>query len=183
MAMENSRDRDNPKLSTKDSDGHFLKETPLEFKFVEIDQSSIPTDWEPGANSVLLTRCRRCGRFTEDMTVDIYGGPMPDHMLSEDDRNPLCQHCMKEDLGRALEDDTLATLERKLGLAERHRDALRAFIEMIFTDPEKILKLERLSNRVSGLEKDLSIWKWVAGISAGVALSALGLAVTALLGS
>jgi hypothetical protein len=44
-------------------------------------------------------------------------------------------------------------------------------------------KLEQLSTRVSGLERDLSIWKWVAGISAGVALSALGLAVTALLGS
>ena len=108
---------------------------------------------------------------------------MPDHMLSEEDRNPRCQHCMKEDFGRALEEDIVATFERELGLAERHRDALRALIEAIFTDPEKILKLEQLSTRVSCLERDLSIWKWVAGISAGVALSALGLAVTALLGS
>ena len=53
----------------------------------------------------------------------------------------------------------------------------------LFTDLEKILKLEQLSTRVSGLEKDLTIWKWVAGITVGVALSALGLAVTALLGS
>lgn len=170
-------------MSRKDSDGNFLKETPPEFEYIEIRKSSIPAEWDPGANSVLLTRCRRCGRFTEDRTVDIYGRPKPDYMLSEDARNPLCRHCVKEDLGRALEEEIVTTLERKLGLAERHRDALRAFIETIFTDPKKILKLEQLSNRVSGLEKDLSIWKWVAGITAGVALSALGLAVTALLGS
>jgi len=70
-------------------------------------------------------------------------------------------------------------LERKLGLSEKDRNALKTFIETIFTDPEKILKLERLNSRVENLERDLGFWKWVAGISAGVALSALGLAVTA----
>ena len=181
--MENSRNRDDPRLSRKDSDGNFLRGTPSGFEYVEIDKSSIPVDWYPGGNSILLTRCRRCERFTEDRTVDIYNRPMPDHMLDEDDRNPLCNHCLEEDFNHVLEEEIVATLESKLGLAERHRDALRAFIETIFTDPEKILKPERLSNRVEGLEKDLSIWKWVAGISAGVALSALGLAVTALLSS
>jgi hypothetical protein len=160
----------------------FLRRDPVKFEYVEVDASLIPQEWGPGANSILIVPCVRCGRLTEDRTVDSYGDPMPDHMLDESDRNPLCEHCQREDFDHALEEDLLDFLESRLGLAEKHRDALKAIIETIFTDPDKILKLERLSDRVVGLERELGIWKWVAGISAGVALSALGLAVKALLG-
>ena len=86
-----------------------MKGIPSEFEYVEVDRSSTPEDWEPGANSVLLARCRRCGRFTEDITVHIYGGPMPDRMPSEENRNIRFQHCIKEDFGRALEENIVAT--------------------------------------------------------------------------
>jgi hypothetical protein len=47
----------------------------------------------------------------------------------------------------------LLVLEEKLGLAELHRDALKSFIETIFTDPQKILQVKDLDNRVRKLEK------------------------------
>ena len=169
--------------ASKGTGGDSLKRDPVEFEYIEVDDSLIPEEWDPGANSTLIVPCVRCGRLTEDRAVGIYGDPMPDHMLDESDRNPLCEHCQEEKFGHALEEDLLDFLESRLGLAEKHRDALKAFIETIFTDPAKIMKLERLNDRVAGLERELGIWKWVAGISAGVALSALALAVSALLGS
>jgi hypothetical protein len=47
----------------------------------------------------------------------------------------------------------LLVLESKLGLAEWDRDALRSFIETVFTDLKKILQVQDLDNRMRELEK------------------------------
>jgi type IV secretory pathway component VirB8 len=62
----------------------------------------------------------------------------------------------------------LLVLEDKLGLAELHRDALDSFIETIFTDPQKILQVQDLDNRVRNLEKQTNRL-WIAvGIAGGL---------------
>ena len=66
-------------------------------------------------------------------------------------------------------------------MAEKHRDALKLFIETIFTDPQKILQMQDLNNRVSDLEKQTGRL-WVAlGIAAGlVAISIAAVVAIAL---
>lgn len=88
-----------------------------------------------------------------------------------------CEQCRDESFAEALEADILDTLERKLGLTEKDRDALREFIQTVFTDPKKILKVQELDNRVAGLEKQISnLWTAVAVsvalVSAAVAIAA-----------
>ena len=62
----------------------------------------------------------------------------------------------------------LLVFEDKLGLAELHRDALESFIETIFTDPQKILQVQDLDNRVRSLEKQTNRL-WIAvGIAGGL---------------
>jgi hypothetical protein len=56
----------------------------------------------------------------------------------------------------------LLVLEDKLGLAELQRDALKSFIETVFTDPQKILQVQDLDNRVRSLEKQTNRL-WIAG--------------------
>jgi hypothetical protein len=68
----------------------------------------------------------------------------------------------------------LLVLEDKLGLAKLHRDALKSFIETIFTDPQKILQVQDLDNRVLSLEKQANrLW-----IAVGIARGLLALLIT-----
>ena len=99
----------------------------------------------------------------------------------EDELKVVCDDCQSAALSETLQEEMLLVLEDKLGLAERHRDALRSFIETIFTDPQKILQMEDLNNRVSDLEKQTGRL-WVAlGIAAGlVAISIAGVVAIAL---
>jgi hypothetical protein len=90
-------------------------------------------------------------RYTEDPNKDAYGISIHDY--PEDDREIVCDDCRSAALSEALEEEMLRVLESKLGLAERDRDALRSFIETIFTDPKKILQVKDLDNRVRELEK------------------------------
>jgi hypothetical protein len=75
------------------------------------------------------------------------------HEDPEDDLEVVCKDCRSAVLSEALEGEMLRVLESKLGLAERDRDALKALIETIFTDPKKILQVKDLDNRVRELEK------------------------------
>lgn len=106
-----------------------------------------------GSTPVAL--CARCtDRFAEDPTRDIDGNRKEDFWFeSEEDKVPICFRCEEELERRDTETKVLELLESKLGLAEKHRDALRSFIETIFTDPAKILRVEDLDNRVRNLEK------------------------------
>jgi hypothetical protein len=90
---------------------------------------------------------------------------MPEHLFdSEEKKEAVCRDCLGEQLGEALEEDLLNLLEDRLGLAERHRDALKSFIETIFTDPQKILQLQDLDNRVRSLQTQVNVlWAAVGG--------------------
>jgi hypothetical protein len=92
-----------------------------------------------------IALCVRCEqRYTDDPNKDAYGIPIHDD--PEDDLEIVCRECQSAALSAALEGEML-------GLAERDRDALRSFIETVFTDPKKILQVQDLDNRVRELEK------------------------------
>jgi hypothetical protein len=142
------------------------------FEYVEPEVPNMPPgeawDWGFGMGDDGVTRtsrtplvpCVRCGRLTEDPTRGTFGIPLPDYEFdSEDDKEPLCFDCREEEERKDTETRVLELLERKLGLRERDRDALRSFIETIFTDPKKILKVQELDNRVAGLEgQTTALW-------------------------
>lgn len=126
--------------------------------------------------------CAKCGRFTNDPTRSAFGQSIEAALFEyEHSHLPTCPSCIEKALNESFEASTLAMLERRFGIAEKDRDALKAFMETIFTDPGKILKLEQLHGRVGSLERDTTFWKGVAIFAAGVAMCALGLAVTALI--
>ena len=154
------------------------------FEYVAVDPrvlAVLRANWDDAwGTQTPIALCVRCGRrYTEDPNRDPYGEPM--HQYPEDDREPRCDDCAQEAFAEAFEKDLFDFFEDKLGLAEKHRDALKLFIETIFTDPQKILQMQDLNNRVSDLEKQTGRL-WVAlGIAAGlVAISIAAVVAIAL---
>jgi hypothetical protein len=125
--------------------------------------------------------CVRCGRYTEDPNRDCWG--FPRHEDPEDDIEVVCDDCQSAALSEALEEEMSLVLEDKLGLAELHRDTLKSFIETIFTDPQKILQVQHLDNRVRCLEKQTNRL-WIAvGIEGGLLAALITSVVTMALAS
>ena len=113
-----------------------------------------------------VTPCVRCGRYTEDPNRDGWGIPM--HEDPEVNLEVVCDDCLSAALSEALEQEMLLVLDDKFGLAELQRDALKSFIETVFTDPQKILRVQDLDNRVRSLEKQTNRL-WIAvGIAGGL---------------
>jgi hypothetical protein len=155
-----------------------------ELKYVAVEPRSLArmrTNWDDWwEDQILIALCVRCGRrYTENPNRDAAGEPM--HQDPEDDHEAVCKACLRKGSGEALEADFLFLMESKLGLEERHREALRSFIETVFTDPQKILQIKDLDKRVRELEKQNGRL-WVAlGITAGlVAISIAAVVAIAL---
>ncbi len=128
-----------------------------ELRYVEVEDQRRLADMRAQSSNrwgeqIPIALCVRCEqRYTDDPNKDAYGIPIHDD--PEDDLEIVCRECQSAALSAALEGEMLRVLESKLGLAERDRDALRSFIETVFTDPKKILQVQDLDNRVRELEK------------------------------
>jgi hypothetical protein len=114
-----------------------------------------------------IASCVRCGRYTDDPNRDIAGKPMNEN--PEDDREAVCMTCLREGVSAALREEVVEIIDETLGLGEVDRKAIRAFIETIFTDPQKILQVQDLHNRVRELEKQTN-YLWMAFMGAILAL-------------
>lgn len=147
----------------------------VEFEYIEIDDDRPPELYFNYLTPIIL--CKRCEeRYTEDHERGGTGRPVIRSPWEEEEENPyfsFCEQCIGESFGEAFEHDVLSTIEKKLGLTEKDRDALKGFIQTIFTDPKKILKVQELDNRVAGLEKQVSSL-WTA-LAVSVALIAIGI--------
>jgi hypothetical protein len=154
-----------------------------ELRYVEVeDQARLASMRVQSSNwwgvQIPIALCVRCEmRYTEDPNKDAYGIPIHDY--PEDDLEVVCRDCQSAALSETLEEEMLRVLESKLGLAERDRDALRSFIETVFTDPKKILQVKDLDNRVRELEKHNGRLWAALGIEGGL-LAALLAAVVAI---
>jgi hypothetical protein len=138
-----------------------------ELRYVEVDparldrlRSNLNNWW---GDQIPIALCVRCGlRYTEDSNRDPAGEPI--HEDPEDDLDVVCDECRSAALSEALQGEMLLVLEEKLGLAERHREARKSFIETIFTDPKKILQVQDLDNRVRSLQTQVNVlWAVVGG--------------------
>ena len=136
-------------------------------EYVEVDtmrvsrmRSNLNNWWGDQIPIAICVRCKR--RYTEDPNRDSVGEPM--HEDPEDDLEVVCRDCRSAALSEALQGEMLLVLEDKLGLAEQHRDALKSFIETIFTDPKKILQVQDLDNRVRSLQTQVNVmWAAIGG--------------------
>jgi len=109
--------------------------------------------------------CVRCGAFAEDPLRKLdHEWYISAHMFSEEDKHAICFGCQEKEEREQQETEILELLESKLGLAEKHRDALRSFIETVFTDPQKILKVQDLDNRVRSLETQNNVMWGIVGV-------------------
>lgn len=148
-----------------------------------LERGIIPDHW---GGKTFIALCRKCEeRHAEDPAVDALGHPMPNHLFtSEEDKRPVCWDCREAAFGEAFEHDIIAVLEEKLGLAEKHREALRSFIETIFTDPKKIVQLADLDNRVKGLERQNTImWAVIGGLVIALLAVVVALVVALVVGA
>lgn len=154
------------------------EDIPRTIKYIDIDLWGVRKsfNFEGGWGEFYpVARCVHCGRYTEDPAKDAEGNPLPDYLFdSEEAKRPECTECLSEKLGEAMRKDILQILEETLGLGETDRTAIRAFIDTIFTDPKKILKVQELENRVSSLERQTTAL-WVA---LGVAVALLTILAT-----
>jgi hypothetical protein len=146
---------------------------------IEVDPSRMArmrSDLNWWGNQTPITICVRCGqRYTEDLNRDAAGEPM--HESPEDDLEAVCRVCRVESFAGALRADMVHIIDETLGLGETDRRAIKAFIETVFTDPEKILQVQDLDNRVRYLEKQYNtMWTVIVG-----AIIALLIAVVTLI--
>jgi len=144
-----------------------------ELRYVEVeDQARLASMRAQSSNSwgiqIPIALCVRCEmRYTEDPNKDAYGIPIHDY--PEDDLEVVCGECRRAAFGVALREDVVEIIDETLGLGEVDRKAIRAFIETIFTDPQKILQAQDLHNRVRELEKQTN-YLWMAFMGAILAL-------------
>ncbi len=133
------------------------------FEYIPVNKQGLSKSmWDHWGELIPIALCSDCRRrMARDPTRNLDGTPLPeDAFLFEEEKQPVCDPCIHA----AEEADVLDLLERKLGLGERDRDALRSFIETIFTDPQKILQVRDLDNRVRNLEKQANVLWIVLGV-------------------
>lgn len=145
----------------------------VEFEYLKIDLWAVSQSSGRGNEFGVVTSlvpCADCGGPAEDGTKNLQGETMPSVKNSVElfGDEPFCDQCIMEDQAQELEGDVLALLETKPGLGEEDRLALKSVVQTIFTDPAKILRVERTENRVSALEGQIKTFWVVLGIAAGL---------------
>jgi hypothetical protein len=107
-------------------------------------------------------RCVRCGRYTEDFNRDGFGDPV--HRDPADDRENVCSDCA----GTAFIEGLKATIDEQIDFSDEDRAALKKVVELVVHEPDKVLELKDLGNKVRGLEKQNNFFRWVLGIEGGL---------------
>jgi hypothetical protein len=108
------------------------------------------------ADQTPIAPCVRCGNIADDPTRDAFEFPLADHdFASEEEKHPVCFSCREEEARQVAEAEILALLDKRLGLNEESRSALETLLDIAVHNPDKVLRLERLHDRVDGLERRL----------------------------
>lgn len=108
-----------------------------------------------------LVVCSQCEHhYARDSERDLFGyyaPPPKDYSLvgdEDEDKGPLCKHCLEQNLTDALDEQTLDLLERKLGLNEGNYAALNSVLRLV-EDPDKLVQIVQVHSRVDELERRL----------------------------
>lgn len=108
-------------------------------------------------------QCAGCGHQVEHVSERDFDYKEASEELGFEDLH--CSGCL---LTESLRQDTLRTLEDRAGLTDQHRQALRSLVEFAVENPEKVFNVERLHQRVGGLEKQVNFLKWGIGIALAI---------------
>jgi hypothetical protein len=103
-----------------------------------------------------IVPCSKCGvRYARDLTRDGSGRRLPEEELQEMDLPPaLCESCRQERFYEAFDSDTLATIERELGLTAEDKETLKALVTIV-GNQDRALMVARAMDRVDALERRL----------------------------
>jgi hypothetical protein len=142
-----------------------------ELRYVEVDprqlgrlRSNLNNWWGDQTPIALCVRCEL--RYTEDPNRDAWGLPM--HEDPEDDLEVVCSDCHEEAFTDILKRGMEEILDERLDFDEEDRAALKKVVELVVTEPEKVLELKDLGNKVRDLEKQNGRL-WIAlGIEGGL---------------
>ena len=123
-----------------------------------------------------IALCARCGRrYAEDLNKDAFGEPMPQED-PEDEYEDVCCECLERDFTESLKE----IIDERVDLSDWDRASLKRVVELVVHEPEKVLALKDLGDKVRDLEKQTErLWKVYVGaiIALLVALVALVISV------
>ncbi len=121
-------------------------------------------DWWGDQTSI--ASCVRCGRYMEDPNRDSAGDPM--HQDPEDDREAVCLDCLEKALIDGFKRDMEGVIDERLDLSDKDRTTLKKVVELVVTEPDKVLELKDLGNQVRELEKQNGRLWLALGIEGGL---------------
>jgi hypothetical protein len=123
-----------------------------------------------------IALCVRCGRrYAEDLNKDAFGEPMPQED-PEDVYEDVCCDCLEREFTETLKE----IIDERVDLSDRDRASLKQVVELVVHEPDKVLELKDLGNKVRDLEKQTDrLWTVYVGaiIALLVALVALVISV------
>jgi hypothetical protein len=109
-----------------------------------------------------IASCVRCGRYMADPNRDSAGDPM--HQDPEDDREAVCLDCLEKALIDGLKRGMEGVIDERLDLSDKGRTTLKKVVELVVTEPDKVLELKDLGNRVRHLEsQNKLLWTMYGG--------------------
>jgi hypothetical protein len=152
-------------------------------EYVEVDtmrvsrmRSNLNNWWGDQIPIAICVRCKR--RYTEDPNRDSVGEPM--HEDPEDDLEVVCNDCLEQAFTDSLKKGIEEVIDERLDLSENDRMSLKKVVELVVTEPEKVLELKDLGNKVRDLEKQTNrLWMVYVGaiLALLIALAALVVSV------
>ncbi len=169
-------DRPRPLRLEEVRDFEYVEFDPKRLRRLRINNSR--NDW--GTQTPLAT-CVRCGRNMSDPNRDIGGGRL--HENPEDDREPVCFDCLWKNYTDARKVAIEEIIDERLDLNEKDRESLKKVVELVVTEPDKVLELKDLGNRVRDLEKQTGRFWVVLGLAGAMLAVLVGAVVTLALAS
>jgi hypothetical protein len=121
--------------------------------------------------------CIRCGRYMRDPNRDSAGDPKPED--PDDDRELVCLDCLEEAIVDNLKRVMEEVIDERLDLGEEDRASLKKVVELVVTEPQKVLELKDLGNKVRALE-EWNGFLWRVLVFEGALLGVLLAAVVAI---
>jgi hypothetical protein len=138
-----------------------------ELRYVEVDPERLSRMRYDSSNwwgfETDIASCVRCGRYTYDQTRDHYVDPMFDGLFEEDVLEVVCDDCREQERTDRFRRDIENVIDERLDLSEEDRTSLKKVVELVVTEPDKVLALKDLGNKVRELEKQTGrLWTALA---------------------
>ncbi len=86
------------------------------------------------------------------------------HENPEDDREAVCFDCLWTAYTDARKGAIEGIIDERLDLSEKDRESLKKVVELVITEPDKVLELKDVGNRTSSLERQINVMWGIVGV-------------------